>query len=223
MAQFRDDELTAAVIDRMQGAADPRLREIMTALVRHLHDFAREVKLNEAEWLAAIEFLTRTGQMCDDKRQEIILLSDTLGLSMLVDALSNRREGRKTPSTVLGHSTSRARLSWRWIRISPRTPKGGSRPWSAAACWMRKATDRGRHLDVWQTPPWLYHVQMPRPRIQSAGRFRRVQGVYPSHRQAGNFRATNAGGKTFALSPLIAGIYFNTAPFKVNTNSGGIL
>ena len=76
--------ITPAVIDRLASADDPRLRQILTALVTHLHDFAREVELTETEWMQGIEFLTATGHQCDAKRQEFILLSDTLGLSMLV-------------------------------------------------------------------------------------------------------------------------------------------
>jgi len=74
----------------------------MTSLVQHLHAFAREVKLTEAEWAAGIAFLTATGQMCSDKRQEFILLSDTLGLSMLVTAQQNRKPAGCTEATVFG-------------------------------------------------------------------------------------------------------------------------
>jgi len=182
MAQFRDDELTTAVIDRMQGAADPRLREIMTALVRHLHDFAREVKLNEAEWLAAIEFLTRTGQMCDDKRQEFILLSDTLGLSMLVDALNNRREGRETPSTVLGpfYVTGAPELPMD-ADIAANTKGGVKTLVSGRVLDAAGNPIEGAILDVWQTAPnGLYDVQDAQaPEFNLRGRFRTgSDGVY---------------------------------------------
>ena len=82
-------ELTEAVIDAMAAAPNPRLREIMTVLVRHLHAAVRETRLTEEEWLAAVEFLTATGQICSGSRQEFILLSDTLGVSMLVDAINH--------------------------------------------------------------------------------------------------------------------------------------
>jgi hydroxyquinol 1,2-dioxygenase len=78
------------------------MRQISEALVRHLHAFVREVEPTQAEWAAGIEFLTRTGRMCDDKRQEFILLSDTLGVSMLVDAINHRRPEGATETTVLG-------------------------------------------------------------------------------------------------------------------------
>jgi hydroxyquinol 1,2-dioxygenase len=74
----------------------------MTSLIKHLHAFVREVELTEPEWLAGIQFLTATGQKCDDKRQEYILLSDTLGVSMLVDAINHRKPSGATESTVLG-------------------------------------------------------------------------------------------------------------------------
>src|ERR671916_1560242 len=74
----------------------------MTALVRHLHDFAREVRLTEAEWMAAMRWLTRTGQISDEKREEFILASDVLGLSMLVVQMNHRLDPRATPATVLG-------------------------------------------------------------------------------------------------------------------------
>ncbi len=77
------DALTDEVVGRFADTPDARLKEIMTALVRHLHAFAREVRLTEDEWFRGIDFLTRTGQACDAKRQEFILLSDVLGLGLL--------------------------------------------------------------------------------------------------------------------------------------------
>jgi catechol 1,2-dioxygenase len=91
-----------AVNGRLGADIDPRLRTVMESLVRHLHAFIRDVELNEAEWFTAIEFLTRTGQMCSDVRQEFILLSDVLGVSMLVDAINHRRPAGATENTVLG-------------------------------------------------------------------------------------------------------------------------
>jgi hydroxyquinol 1,2-dioxygenase len=97
-----EDNITALAVDRWATAADPRLAELMTALVRHLHDFAREVRLTEAEWMAAVRWLTRTGQISDEKREEFILASDVLGLSMLVVQMNHRLDPRATPATVLG-------------------------------------------------------------------------------------------------------------------------
>jgi hydroxyquinol 1,2-dioxygenase len=102
MRNLDEDTITQAVLARHAGMSDERLREIMTSLVQHLHAFAREVKLTEEEWFAGIRFLTDTGHITTDKRQEFILLSDTLGLSMLVTAQQNRKPPGCTESTVFG-------------------------------------------------------------------------------------------------------------------------
>ena len=102
MRNLNQDTITQAVLARFAGTPDARLKELMTSLVQHLHAFAREVKLTEAEWLAGIHFLTATGQKCDDKRQEFILLSDTLGLSMLTVAMNNDKPQGCTEATVFG-------------------------------------------------------------------------------------------------------------------------
>lgn len=102
MRNLSESNLTDAVLARLEGAKDPRFQRIMSSLIRHLHAFAREVELTEAEWFEGIEFLTATGQKCDDMRQEFILLSDTLGLSMLVDAINHRKPAGATETTVLG-------------------------------------------------------------------------------------------------------------------------
>lgn len=102
MRNLTEDNLTDAVLAKLEGASDPRFKQIMTSLVRHLHAFVREVQLTEQEWATGIQFLTATGQKCDDKRQEFILLSDTLGVSMLVDAINHRKPSGATESTVLG-------------------------------------------------------------------------------------------------------------------------
>ena len=102
MRNLDERTITQAVLERHADAADPRLKEIMTSLIRHLHDFAREVKLTEAEWGTAIGFLTEVGHLCDDKRQEFILLSDTLGLSTLVTAQNHRKPPGCTEATVFG-------------------------------------------------------------------------------------------------------------------------
>src|ERR1700757_664471 len=99
---FTEETAADAVIESFGADTDPRLREILTSLVRHLHAFAREVELTIPEWEKAIDFLTRTGHKSDDERQEFILLSDVLGLSMLVETISNRKFGVATESTVLG-------------------------------------------------------------------------------------------------------------------------
>ncbi|MCA3284314.1 MAG: intradiol ring-cleavage dioxygenase [Roseomonas sp.] len=102
MRDFDENSITDAVLQRLAGAEDPRLRHIAQSLVKHLHAFVRDVEPSFEEWQAAISFLTRIGQMCDGKRQEFILLSDTLGVSMLVDAINHRQPAGATPTTVLG-------------------------------------------------------------------------------------------------------------------------
>jgi len=102
MRNLTEANLTDAVLGKLEGATDPRLKQIMASLIKHLHAFVREVELTEEEWLTGIQFLTATGQKCDDKRQEYILLSDTLGVSMLVDAINHRKPSGATESTVLG-------------------------------------------------------------------------------------------------------------------------
>jgi len=101
MRNFNEHTITDAVIDRIKDTPNARVKEISASLVRHLHDFVRDVRLTEAEWAYAIEFLTRTGKMCDGNRQEFILLSDTLGVSMLFDAI-NHASPLGTETTVLG-------------------------------------------------------------------------------------------------------------------------
>ena len=99
---FTEETAADAVIESFGPDTNPRLREVLTSLVQHLHAFARDVELTIPEWEKAIDFLTRTGHKCDDDRQEFILLSDVLGLSMLVETISNRKFGVATESTVLG-------------------------------------------------------------------------------------------------------------------------
>ncbi len=102
MREFDEKNITQAVIDRLADCDDPRFKRIMTSLITHLHDFVREVKLTESEWLTAIHFLTDVGQTCTDKRQEFILLSDTLGVSVLVITLNHPADKGSVESTVLG-------------------------------------------------------------------------------------------------------------------------
>lgn len=102
MQLVTEDNITDLAVERWATAGDPRLAELMTALVRHLHDFAREVRLTEAEWMAAMQWLARTGQISNEKREEFILASDVLGLSMLVVQMNHRLDPAATPATVLG-------------------------------------------------------------------------------------------------------------------------
>ncbi|WP_066552931.1 intradiol ring-cleavage dioxygenase [Croceicoccus bisphenolivorans] len=100
---FFDAEHSADVVNARMGTdISPRFREVMTIMVNHLHAAVKEAKLTTEEWMAGIEFLTKTGHMCTDWRQEFILLSDVLGVSMLVDALNHDRPEGSTENTVLG-------------------------------------------------------------------------------------------------------------------------
>ncbi|MQA12688.1 MAG: 6-chlorohydroxyquinol-1,2-dioxygenase [Pseudonocardiaceae bacterium] len=101
-ADFTEETAAKAVVDSFTDTRDPRLRQILTSLVEHLHGFVRDVEPSMQEWEQAIGFLTATGQMCSDTRQEFILLSDVLGVSMLVETLNDRKPEAVTDSTVLG-------------------------------------------------------------------------------------------------------------------------
>lgn len=184
--------LTDAVLARMDECDDARFKTIMGSLIRHLHAFIRDVELTEAEWLEGIGFLTATGQKCDDRRQEFILLSDTLGVSMLVDAINHRFPGGATETTVFGPffvAGAPDRPAWADItngaRGLPCFVSGTVRDTAG-----RPVVDAV--IDVWQTDgeEGFYDVQRPeagmrcRARIHtdSLGRygFRTVQPVsYP--------------------------------------------
>src|SRR5271155_729685 len=97
-----EDDITAEVLARFAATPDPRLKQIMLGLIKHLHAFVKEVELTETEWFQAIEILTEAGKMCSDKRQEFILFSDTLGVSMVIDLIGHRKPEGATESTVFG-------------------------------------------------------------------------------------------------------------------------
>ena len=100
--KFSEKKLTDAVLHSIRRTRNPRLKKVMSSFIRHLHSFVRDVKPTQEEWMRGIEFLTSTGHWCSGKRQEYILLSDTLGVSMLVDALNYQAKSGATQSTVLG-------------------------------------------------------------------------------------------------------------------------
>ena len=102
MPYATEENLTDLALERWNNIPDPRLREVMQSFVKHLHGFVREIEPTPQEWFAAIDWLTRTGKISSEKRQEFILASDVLGISMLVDALNNRRVSGATPNTVEG-------------------------------------------------------------------------------------------------------------------------
>jgi hydroxyquinol 1,2-dioxygenase len=157
-----EKNLTDIVLERWSHVPDPRLRQIMQALVKHMHAFVREIEPTEAEWFTAIDWLTRTGQLSTDKRQEFILVSDTLGVSMLVDAINHRFASKATPTTVTGPFH---------IHDSPELADGADMAQGAPGipCFVHgKVSDMdGRPvgnvmLDVWQTDgEGLYEAQRP--------------------------------------------------------------
>jgi len=157
-----EQELTDLVLAKVAAAPDPRFRAIMQSLVKHLHGFIREVELTQDEWRRAIDFLTATGQKCDAKRQEFILLSDTLGVSMLVDAVNHRKQRGATETTVLGPFH---------VAGAPDLPLGADIAAGEAGVptfVSGRVTDTsglplaGAELDVWQTDAaGFYDVQQP--------------------------------------------------------------
>jgi hydroxyquinol 1,2-dioxygenase len=175
-----EDNITDLAVDRWATAQDPRTAEVLSALVRHLHDFAREVRLTEPEWMDGIQWLTRTGQISDQKRQEFILASDVLGLSMLVVQMNHRFDDRATPATVLGPF---------FIEGSPELDYGadmsvGVEGEPLYVHGVVRDLDGnpvpGALLDVWQADPQgAYEAQLEVDEARLRGRFRsRDDGTY---------------------------------------------
>jgi catechol 1,2-dioxygenase len=176
MRDITEDTVTEATLSLFQ-AEDPRLQQIMESLVRHLHAFVREVELTEEEWMAGIQFLTASGQISDEKRQEFILLSDTLGVSILVDAINHRRSVGATDSTVFGPF---------WVDGAPhlangtniaRGPEAAAGEVTVVHGSVRGADGSplsGAVVDVWQASPLgLYDVQdAAQPEMNLRGIFR---------------------------------------------------
>jgi len=173
MRNIDQHTITAAVIARLDHCEDPRLKQILESLVTHLHDFVRDVKLTEAEWMQGIEFLTATGQMCDAKRQEFILLSDTLGVSMLTVALNQAKPTGATEATVFGPFH---------VDDAPVVPQGADIAVGAPGMplfvearvrSLAGGSIAGAEVDVWQADEeGLYDVQRP-----ELGDARRARGV----------------------------------------------
>jgi hydroxyquinol 1,2-dioxygenase len=169
-ATDREQAVTDEVIASFAGTTDPRLREVMQSLVRHLHSFAREIRLGEHEWQAAIDFLTRVGHITDDRRQEFILLSDVLGLSMLTVAINEPGAPGATEATVFGPF---------FVDGAPEVPLGGdiARGAPGTPCYVSgrvRSTDgrplAGARLDVWEADEdGFYDVQYAGERTAGRG------------------------------------------------------
>ncbi len=170
-----EDDITAEVLERVSATGDPRLRQIMLSLIRHLHGFVKDVELTEAEWFQAIQFLTRTGHLCDDRRQEFILLSDTLGVSMVVDLINHRKPNGATESTVFGpfHRESAPELP-AGGNIGPRDESGVPTIVSGRVLDLNGAPIENALLDVWQADSeGLYDSQLPAlDELHMRGKFR---------------------------------------------------
>lgn len=171
---FTEENSVEAVNGRMGEGASPRIRQVMSSLVRHLHEFAKEVELTQQEWEAAVDFLTRTGQICSDTRQEYILLSDVLGLSMLVDAIGNRRPEGATENTVFGpFHVANAPIRQMGDSISL-DGKGESCLFRGRVIDLGSSPIEGAVVDVWSdNADGFYDVQQPdlQPKWNNRGRF----------------------------------------------------
>ncbi|MFE6925411.1 intradiol ring-cleavage dioxygenase [Nocardia sp. NPDC057663] len=169
VATDREHAVTAEVLASFDKTPDPRLRDVMGSLVRHLHAFARDIRLTPPEWEAAIEFLTRAGHITDDRRQEFILLSDVLGLSMLTVAINEAAAPGATESTVFGPF---------FVDDAPEIPLGGdiARGAPGCACYVSGRVRSvggepivGARIEVWEADAdGFYDVQYADGR--SAGR-----------------------------------------------------
>ncbi|GIF17567.1 hydroxyquinol 1,2-dioxygenase [Actinoplanes tereljensis] len=168
--ETRESQLVDRVVASFDGTPDPRLKELMQALTRHLHAFVREVRLTEAEWQQAIAFLTATGHISDDRRQEFILLSDVLGASMQTVTVNNQAYGDATEATVFGPF---------FVAGSPEIPLGGDISGGAAGqpCWVEgTVTDAAgkpvphAKIEVWEADDdGFYDVQYGDDRTAARG------------------------------------------------------
>ena len=167
-----EDEITQAAIERLQEGGEGRLQEIMISLTRHLHGFIRDVEPTEEEWMAAIRFLTATGKKCDDKRQEFILLSDTLGATMLIDAINHRKPNGATESSVLGPFYQEGAPDYEnGADLAEAETGGESVLVSGRVIDLEGAPIAGAVLDIWQTAPdAVYAAQVPAGSFNLCGR-----------------------------------------------------
>lgn len=166
--QAVEEQLIANVLRSFDNCTDPRLKQLMQSLVRHLHAFIRDVRLTEAEWTKAIDFLTAVGHITDDRRQEFILLSDVLGASMQTINVNNEAYEDATEATVFGPF---------FVENSPRIDHGGNISGGAAGqpCWVEgsvKDTDGNpvpnARIEVWEADEdGFYDVQYTDDRVSA--------------------------------------------------------
>jgi len=175
MSQFFTEEGSAQAVNARMGAdVERRLKTVMASLVKHLHAFIKDVHLTQEEWETAIDFLTRTGQICGNERQEFVLLSDTLGVSMLVDAINHRRPSGATENTVLGpfHVVNAPeREMGACITLDG---KGETCAFEGRVVDLHGNPVTGARLDVWSdNPEGFYDVQQPgvQPKWNNRGIF----------------------------------------------------
>lgn len=185
MQNLDEDNITRAVLAVQAMAKDARLKQIIIGLVQHLHAFARDVNLTEQEWHTGIKFLTEVGHITDDKRQEFILLSDTLGLSMLVTALNNRKPAGCTEATVFGPFHVEGSPYFELGTDVSNGAKGEPAYVRGRVVALDGKPVPNATLEVWQADAaGLYDVQYP-----SDGE--------PEHRARGTLRADENGGFHF--------------------------
>ncbi len=174
MQELTPETITDAVLDQMATTPDPRLKLIMASAVRHLHAFAKEVNLTPAEWIKGIAFMTGVGKMCTPERQEFILLSDTLGLSALVNGLHD--------STAMEEGTHTSLLGPFYREASPNLPAGSQiaktvKPGSECVLYGRVTDINGKPIadatvSIWQTGAnGLYDIQESAAAIDYRGVF----------------------------------------------------
>ena len=171
---FTEAESAEIAVERLAGCEDPRFRQVMEAAIRHLHAFVKEVQPSVAEWSRTIEFLTATGQMCDDRRQEWVLASDVLGVSMLVETINNPAMGGATEATVLGPFHVEGAPQLEFGDNICRDDKGMPCHVSGRVTDADGQPLAGVGLDIWQTnAEGFYDVQQPelQPEMNLRGRF----------------------------------------------------
>jgi hydroxyquinol 1,2-dioxygenase len=181
MSEYNQSKLTQDVLDAFAGTPEPRLRELMTALVKHVHAFAREVDLKPEEWLAGMKFLNAVGQISTERRPEFILLSDTLGLSMMVVALEQARaSGNAKGATEATEASVEGPFYWPGAPDLPLGTDIGEGVPGEPTLYMGRVTDvngqplAGALLDVWSGDgDGKYDVQLSaEPVMKARGRFR---------------------------------------------------